>query len=405
MIYKNVSQNFKKKTMGSFISLGVGELELDWGKNFGFRDYSKLYLPTDKKRIRYYYADNEVILKPGYSKSLASVKSRLELLGYSLNNLSDLFQEHNKDYPDYLEQPDISFETMLQIFSNINISDYKNKKEFGDYDLGEYVIDNIFQNEVFKDLKEHIDIKDKDIGAYFENLDPLFTLRLLIENPSNLELNLEWRTQDVIDGGYTNDKEIFIGVEESDKFLIVTEGSSDSFIIKKSLELLKPDILDFFTFVDMEDNYPFTGTGNLYKFCQGLTSIKIQNKTLVIFDNDLEGVDKFNKTKRLNMPNHMKIMKLPDLDEFCNFLTIGPTGEITEDINGKAVAIECFLDMSNSQPKIRWTNYNKDYDTYQGSLENKDDYVRSFKKIKSIKDNYDFSRLTRLLDEIYKNCI
>ncbi len=391
--------------MGSFISLGVGELELDWGKNFGFRDYSKLFLPTDKKDIPYYYADDEVILKPGYSTSLGRVKSRLELLGYSLNNLNNLFQEHNDNYPEYLEHPNISFETMLNIFSRINIKDYKNKKEDGDYDLGEYVIENIFLNETFTDLKKHIDIKDKDIGAYFENLDPLFTLRLLIENPNNLEMNLEWRTQDVIDGGWTNDKEIFVGVEEADKFLIVTEGSSDTFIIRKSLELLRPDILDFFTFVDMEDNYPFTGTGNLYRFCQGLTSIRIQNKTLVLFDNDVEGVDKYNKTNKLNLPSQMKIMKLPEIEEFNSFSTVGPTGETNENINGKAVAIECFLDLTKSNPKIRWTNYNKDIDAYQGSLENKDDYVRTFKGIKNSNDNYDFTKLTRLIDEIYKNCI
>ncbi len=390
--------------MGSIITLGVGDLELDWGKNFNFRDYSKLFLPTDKKDIPYYYEDDEIILKPGYSTSLRRVKNRLELLGYSLHKLKGRFQKHNDDYPDYLEQPEISFDTMLEVFSKINIKDYKNKKEYGDYDLGEYVIENIFQNETFKELGNHIDISDKDIGAYFENLDPLFTLRLLIENPNNLDINLEWRTQDVIEGGWTNDKEIFVGVEEADKFLIVTEGSSDTFIIKKSLKLLKPDILDFFTFVDMEDNYPFTGTGNLYRFCQGLTSIRIQNKTLVLFDNDLEGLDKFNKTCNLNLPSQMRIMKLPELEEFNDFLTVGPTGETKENINGKAVAIECFLDLTKSNPKIRWTNYNKDFDSYQGSLENKDDYVKKFKTVKSENDDYDFSKLNRLLDEIYKNC-
>lgn len=391
--------------MGSIITLGVGELELDWGKNFGFRDYSKLFLPTDKKNIKYYYADNEVVVKPGYSSSLAKVKNRLELLGYSLKTLSGHLKDHNNVYPDYLKVPNVSFEILLLIFSRINISDYKNTLELGDYDLGEYVMEHIFQNETFKDLREHIDIKDKDVGSYFENLDPLFTLRLLMENPTNLEMNLEWRTQDVIDGGWTNDKEIFVGVQENEKFLIVTEGSSDTFIIKKSLELLKPDILDFFTFVDMEDNYPFTGTGNLFRFCQGLTSIRIQNKTLVLFDNDLEGVDKFKKTSKLNLPHQMRIMKLPVIDDFSSFPTIGPTGETIEDINGKAVAIECFLDLRNTNPKIRWTNYSSEFDAYQGSLENKDDYVRKFKSVRTNNSSYDFSKLIILLDEIYKNCI
>jgi hypothetical protein len=155
----------------------------------------------------------------------------------------------------------------------------------------------------------------------------------------------------------------------------------------------------------MEGNYPFTGTGNLYKFCQGLTSIRIQNKTLVLFDNDLEGIDKYNKTNKLNLPRQMRIMKLPDLEEFNNFLTIGPTGETFENINGKAVAIECFLDFSKTRPKIRWTNYNKELDSYQGSLERKDDYVRDFKSIKKANDKYDFRKLNLLLEEIYKNCI
>lgn len=394
--------------MGSYITLGVGELELDWGKNFSFRDYSKLFLPSDKKEISYYYADNEIVLKPGYSKPLSKVKARLELLGYSLSNLTDHFLNHNDNYPSYLEQPEISLETLLSIFSKISIKDYKNKLEDEDYDLGEFVIENIFNNDVFAELKDHVDIKDKDIGAYFENLDPLITIRLLMENPDNSEVNLEWRTQDLIEGGWTNDEEIYVGVEESDRFLIVTEGSSDTFIIKKCLELLKPDILDFFAFVDMEENYPFTGTGNLYKFCQGLSSIRIQNKTLVIFDNDTEGTDKFNKVKNLKLPNHMKTMKLPEHEDFRNFITTGPTGEAKEDINGRAVSIECFLDLNygiDSAPKIRWTNYIKESDSYQGSLQQKDNYVRVFKGVRTTNNGYDFTKLTTLIETIYHNCV
>jgi hypothetical protein len=394
--------------MGSYITLGVGELELDWGKNSGFRDYSKLFNPYDKKEIPYYYADNEVILKPGYSSPLSKVKARLELLGYSLMNLEGIFQEQNDSYPGYLDHPEIGFAEMLHVFSNIPIRNYKNKMEDGDYDLGEFVLENVFQNDVFKELLNHTNIKNKDIGSYFENLDPLIILRLLMENPDNLNMNLDWRTQDLIEGGWTNDDDIFVGVEESDKFLIVTEGSSDTFIIQKAIELIQPDILDFFNFIDMEENYPFTGTGNLFKFCQGLSSIHIQNKTLVIFDNDIEGNDKYNKTKKLKLPNHMRIMKLPALNDFTNFLTIGPSGETYEDVNGKALAIECFLDLNRgntAKPRIRWTNYNKDFDAYHGSLEFKEEFVRDFKGIKSLNNNYNFSKLIILIDEIYNNCL
>lgn len=392
--------------MGSIITLGIGELELDWGKNFGFRDYSKLFTQADKKPINYYYADDEVLIKPAYSSPLSKVKRRLELLGYSLSNLTHHFDEYNSEYPDYLDNPNINFSDLCKIFSNIDIKKYKNKKEYGDYDLGEYVIENIFENDNFKEFRNHIDIKDKDIASYFENFDSLFILRLLIENPNNSDMELEWRTQDLIDGGWTNDDEIYVGVQEEDKFLIVTEGSSDTFIIRKTLELLYPDILDFFSFVDMEENYPFTGTGNLYKFCQGLTSIRIQNKTLIIFDNDLEGIEKYEKTLALDIPKNMTIMKLPNLGKFNNFLSIGPSGEFNDNINGKAIAIECFLDLSSEKtPRIRWSNFNEKMQEYQGSLEKKDKYVRKFKKIRTKNDNYDFSNLKILIEEIYKNCV
>ena len=391
--------------MGSYISLGVGELELDWGKNFGFRDYSKLFLPKDLKHISYYYADDVVEQKPGYSCSLARVKPRLELLGYSLKMLKDIYQDHNSNYPNYLDKPDISFEVIVSIFSKISIADYKNKKEDGDYDLGEYVVENIFNNDTFRELQKHVKVKSKDIGSYFENFDPLFFLRLLMENPINLEMNLEWRTQDVIDGGWTNDKEVFVGVEEADRFLIVTEGSSDTSIIKKTLKFLKPDIIDFFTFIDMEENYPFTGTGNLFRFCQGLASIKIQNKVLVILDNDSEGILTLTKIRELSLPKNMRVMKLPSLPEFERVLTIGPSGETIDDINEKAVAIECFLDLSRSEPKIRWTNFIKDINAYQGSLENKDQFVKDFMKIRTKVEGYNFSKLEVLLEEIYQNCL
>ncbi|WP_272023419.1 HEPN/Toprim-associated domain-containing protein [Olleya namhaensis] len=392
--------------MGSYITLGIGELELDWGKNFGFRDYSKLFTQADRKSINYYYADDEVIIKPGYSSPLSKVKRRLELIGYSLENLTHRFKEYNSEYPDYLDKPNISFLDLCKIFSDINIKNYKNKKEDGDYDLGEYVIENIFENENFKEFRKHIDIKDKDIASYFENFDSLFILRLLIENPENSDMELEWRTQDLIDGGWTNDDEIYVGVQEEDKFLIVTEGSSDTFIIRKTLELLYPDILDFFSFVDMEDNYPFTGTGNLYRFCQGLTSIRIQNKTLIIFDNDLEGIEKYEKTIELDIPKNMNVMKLPNLDKFNNFLSVGPSGEFNDNINGKAIAIECFLDLSSEKtPRIRWSNFNEKMQKYQGSIEKKDKYVREFKKVRTTNDKYDFSKLEILIEEIYKNCV
>ena len=52
-------------------------------------------------------------------------------------------------------------------------------------------------------------------------------------------------------------EDIFPKLITQEKILIVTEGSSDTDIIKKCINLLYSDIADFFNFIDMDQNYPY----------------------------------------------------------------------------------------------------------------------------------------------------
>ena len=106
------------------------------------------------------------------------------------------------------------------------------------------------------------------------------------------------------------------------RFLVVTEGSSDAAILRKALDMLRPTIADFFYFVDMQEGYPFSGTGNLSNFCKGLLSIGILNKTLVVFDNDAEGVLKAGQVSSLKCPSNLGVLILPDLPSLINMNTL-----------------------------------------------------------------------------------
>lgn len=151
----------------------------------------------------------------------------------------------------------------------------------------------------------------------------------------------------------------------------------------------------------MEENYPFTGVGNLLNFSKGLSKIKIQNKVIVLFDNDTAGNEIYNKLKKIKKPDNLLFCHLPSCEEFNNFLCIGPSGTNFSDINGKAVAIECFLDFNsvNIDPMIRWTSYNKNMRRYQGELVNKDKYVNIFKK-SNLKSDYNVKKLKILIQYI-----
>ncbi|MCD0076742.1 hypothetical protein HK285_00830, partial [Streptococcus agalactiae] len=189
-----------------------------------------------------------------------------------------------------------------------------------------------------------------------------------------------------------------------EKILIVTEGSSDTDIIKKSINRLYSDIADFFDFIDMEQNYPFTGTGNLKNFVKGLSKINILNKILVILDNDTAGISVYNDIKTIDLPNNLKVITLPNYKDFDNFKCKGPQGDSLENINGKAVSIECFLDHSSIDDEIyvRWTSFNDKLIQYQGNIEPKNLLIKSFHQY--YKQEYDITKLKYLVDYILESC-
>jgi len=311
--------------MGSMITLGIDKFEIDWGKNNSFTDHSALFLPSDVDQMPYYYADDVVEMKEGLARKLSSIKRRLDLLGYSPRTLARKYEEHLDVVPDYYPDVPISFEQFRSAVSSIDLEKVSLDPEFGDYDLGEFVSRYVFRDpEVRQHLPPDVEI-DTDLGTFFENLNPYLTLRLLAENKKNADRFVQWRYADVVDGGWVNRDEIVTPLPDASKILVVTEGSSDSFIIERAMATLSPDIADFFHFVDMEEHYPFTGTGNLFRFCQGLSRIKIQNNVLVIFDNDAAGVEKFEQSRNLIKPKNLHICRLPDHEFFLASRQLGQT--------------------------------------------------------------------------------
>ena len=372
--------------MGTMITLGVGKLEINWGKNDFYENFRDLFQPNDWKDIKYYYADNVVEIKKGYSRKLALVKPRLDLLGYTLENIKTIYESTYTEYCDVMgEYADsvLTFEEYFNVFSKINLSKVNTLTEDDDWDFGEYVTKCIFEDKEIQRLLKKYSLGRKS-GEFYENLPPRLLVRVLCENPTAKDLPLQWYMADHVENGWSKEEDLSPKLEDKDKILIVTEGKSDTFILQTSINKLFPAISDFFYFIDMEENYPFTGTGNLYNFASGLTKIKIQNKTIIVFDNDEAGIFSYNKCQeKLDAIPNLKFYHLPDMDEFKNFLTVGPTGDSYQDINGKAVSIECFLDLDFNSPKIpkvRWTIYNEKNNKYQGALISKDEYTRTFKK-------------------------
>ncbi len=241
------------------------------------------------------------------------------------------------------------------------------------------------------------------VGEMLENIDPLVTLTLLARNPRNLRRDIIWRYYDVVSDGSVEIEDLLPRLDASQKFLIVTEGSTDSFIMRRALDILRPDIADFFSFIDMREHYPFTGTGNIVNFVKGLAKIQVQNKILCIVDNDAEGQLQLSRLASVPLPPNLLVTALPDVRR--KFPTLGTSGSKRENINGRAVSIECFLDLDDGSPAtVRWSNYIAELDRYQGAIVNKERFLARLKEVKSTKAKYDFSGLRQLVDFMTDRC-
>jgi hypothetical protein len=315
-------------------------------------------------------------------------------MGYTLSHAREEFENPSP----FADNPPLKllFDEVLNILKTVNVARVTNE-------FSEQPVEGVFAPSEIRALirsSRHLDsftFDHWDLLALLENFSPYSMLRVLAESPSNIELPVTWDFDEVVRNGWVNRNDVTHGLEPAGQFLIVTEGSSDAKILQKALTLLRPHIADFFRFVDMDEGYPFTGTGNLYNFVKGLISIGIQNHVIVVFDNDAEGVFNMNRCRDLNVPGNMKIVKLPDLEEFQAFQTIGPNGRHLADINSSGAAIECYLDVGGN-PLVRWTNYNEGRDSYQGSLVDKDRYKRAFLQQRQKKAGYNYHKIEQVLN-------
>ncbi|MEM9618870.1 MAG: HEPN/Toprim-associated domain-containing protein [Pseudomonadota bacterium] len=396
------------------ITLALGRLEVDWGKNEFFSHHGHIFQATDLKDVPSYYAasddddDDEVLCEPrkGFGKPLRYIRDRLQLLGHTPRTAKHTYESLHKFHG--LEESPLPFDELASALAQIDVNAVSGK--YGsDYDPGEFA-----RVEILDRLKKHTEISiDKfspdhwEIDLLLENFAPYPSLILLAQNPANLDLDVVWQFEDLVESGWAPESDFKAGTNESDKFLIVTEGSSDAKIIEHAIRLLRPHLLDFFRFIDMDEGYPFSGTGNLHRFAQGLVSIGVQNKTLIIYDNDAEGCAKLDATQRLNLPVNMRAIRLPDWSGLADMPTVGPDGPARSDLGGRAASIECYLDLNTKltpAPLIRWSSYVQENSCYQGALEQKGAHKKAFLDLRSINSNYDFSGMEKVLEAIIREC-
>ena len=421
--------------MGTEITLDIGGITLSYSKNHLGDDHGSLFHEKDRKRHKSDQIDYDYFKETGedpsememaFIRPLREIVPRLELLGFNLgtaeHEYDKFFAEWGDEYvliEDDALPPEhnlIGFEEFLKFVTQFPIKIFDNTYDSSFDEERESRIHGRFNDyeNIIKLLQDILGSHGYSEASYFGNLisilHPYFVLRLLAENSDNLDEYVIWEYGPLVDAGWASGSEFYPEARREETFLIVTEGSSDTKILKKAFKTLRPQIYDFFRFIDVDKEYPFPGTGNLVNFAKGLLNINVQNKIIFLFDNDAVGLEAYNKLLKEPLPTNVRVSILPELDQFRDFLAQGPEGMSRADINRRAAAIECYLDLEyecNSSPRVIWTNYIESLKTYQGSLDNKASYLKIYlnQNPETMSDSsYNTEKIESLLDSLILEC-
>jgi hypothetical protein len=421
--------------MSTPITLTVGNIMLTYNKGHIGIDHGALFQERDRQRRRNaginddnykdYPEEDVAQSEMCFCRTLGTMVPRLELLGYTLNAVradyeeqSTIDAEWHAEVDSDAARPDrLTFDQFIAFIRAHAVRDLQDEyRQCYDAELAEGL--GRFARDPAAALLPEGD-PDRDMGGYSERshfgaligfLEPYSALRILAENPANLDLEVVWDYGNFVHAGWAKNEDFVAGARRTQTYLLATEGTSDTHILRRGFRLLRPDIEDFFRFIDIEERHPFSGTGNLSKFAEGLVKIDVHNRVVFIFDNDAEGVDTFRSLQRFTFPVNMRAVLLPDIEELRNFPARGPGGVTYADINGSAAAIECYLDLrlkDRPPAQVTWTNYKESLGIYQGALDFKDSYARAFfaASLEAIvSDAYDVSKLRVVLGTLFIHC-
>jgi hypothetical protein len=413
--------------MGTEISLSVGYIDVQTTKNFVGMDHGFLFQENDRMRLSKNERVNEGsgLRGVGFEKPLKDVVSRLGLSGHHLASVEEEYKNICRKYIEYYDNEDIScvsFERIIDVFMTINLMNMdstfnnnygnKEKESFSKEYLPDILIKDIPHDVNYLDHDHAYTDRDYFEALLLDSFSPYSQCVLLYLNPGFKSEVVTWDYGDLVESGWEKEEYFIPDARRKNRFILVTEGHTDVAVIELALLTLRPEIHDFFTFIDMTSGHPFGGTSNLLKFAKGLALMDVHNKTLFLYDNDTEGLSAFNKTYKFDLPGNMGAALLPDLPEFENFDTLGPTGHSLQNINGKAVAIECYLDLYRpnlpEKPVVRWGGFKGDVKQYQGALADKERYMQDFlshSPEELLSNGYNLQKLKLVIDTIYDRCI
>lgn len=373
-----------------------------------------IFRETDRRIRRVHYSEyytepieegTEDVDCTEYAATKAKIRDRLELLGHNLEKsitaYNELLESTISTWTDYGFVPDHQLEHLKNLKNKGFYNWVQIVRKIINEKITAYDLDHLRDKSVDDIYTFIADIINEDFFLGYPSTEYGLALRAVLE-ALNDEDELVLDITSLVDAGYyEKDEAVCLSTANTElssslpfqKILILTEGSSDTLILSKSLKLLYPHLCDYFSFMDFAAARADGGTSALERTVKSFAAAGLNNKIIALFDNDTTGVAAFNALKKSKLPPNIKLLVLPDLEFARSYPTIGPQGTINADINGRACSIELYLgkniikDGNGAFIPVRWSSLDSRQNDYQGEIVQKGPIQDKFKEVVSQIEN------------------
>jgi len=419
--------------MGSYTEFSVDGYPLVNSKSYAIPEVLAVFRESDKRILQRRFSErNQMVwgeVKPEddeleevilYQTSAAKIAQRLDIMGFSLRRAEQDFERLRKEHveeliPDEDDPEDLWAEDRAEI-DRLTFADYaQNLRSVMRRKLRSAPFEDRNNSDVTRLERYILDYNEDYIMGYFCS-DIRYLIRLacsLVEEDAPVEQDL---TEVVNAGYYQRDEPISENAIQTliddypanAKIIVVTEGSSDTMILREALTLLYPHLIEFYSFFDFETSRAPGGANQIVAVIKAFIAAGISNRVIALFDNDTAGREAARSLQKITLPANMALLHYPVLESLRAYPTIGPTGTVLFDVNMLAGSIELYLgnDVLGRDHPVQWRGFSEAMRSYQGEVMRKTSLQQKFShKVEACKLNRDLMKCTDWdgLDAIWRS--
>lgn len=428
-------------TMGTYCNVHLNGYQIDSNKSYIAPFYSAIFNESDKRsrmvNWHAYYTEppegQTLVNTTEYATSVKVLKSRLELLGFTLDDANqyyvyelkkhlDFYREHlfeeNSIYDrNYIQHFELLREKGLAFWLSLVRAIMDSNKHSWDLSLD--------RNREVDDLQTFIlDLSPEEFWLGFPTPAFGYFLRSLLESADDDHEFVLDITSLVAAGYYDQNERVCELTAQSQlddvrmfqKIIIMTEGKSDTEFLRRALNILHPELNQYFSFFEFDHSKAEGGAPALERNVKAFAAAGISNKIVALFDNDAAGLSAIHRLSKVTLPSNISVLALPNISIANNYPTVGAQGISTENVNGRACSIEMYfgidiLKTEDNFNSVFWKGVDETTKTYQGELQQKSELQRLFRaKLDSaercgIYENKDWTGIEMILQTIFKESV